>query len=103
LTSYYSQHIGAISKVTNELLIAAICAAVVCLFLKLRSFIVRGSTKPDSSQVWIMTLGDDDPDNVPSDLDEWPSEIEVPTDFFIDAQVEAPCVATLAAGKAGMN
>ena len=88
---------------TNELLIVAICAGVVCLFLMLRSFIIRGSTKPDSYQVWIMTFGDDDSDNDQSDLDEWPSEIEAPTDFFIDAKAEAACVATLAAGKAGMN
>jgi hypothetical protein len=89
--------------VTNELLIVAICAAVVCLFLMLRSFIIRGSTKPDGYQVWIMTPGDDDPGKDPSDLDEWPSEIEVPTNFFIDAKAEAACVETLAAGKAGMN
>ena len=100
---YYWQHIGAISKVTNELLILAICVAAVCLLLGLRSFIIRGSTKPDGYQVWIMTPGGDDRGNEPSGLEEWPSEIEVPTDFFIDAKAEAACVATLAAGKAGMN
>lgn len=88
---------------TNELLILAICAAVVGLLLGLRSFILSESTKPHTQQVWIMSFGDDDPGNDPSDLDEWPSEIEVPTDFFINAKAEAACVETLAAGKAGMN
>jgi hypothetical protein len=88
--------------VTNDLLILAICAAVVGLLLGLRSFILRESTK-HTQQVWLMSFGDDDPGNDPSDLDEWPSEIEVPRDFFINVKAEAACVETLAAGKAGMN
>ncbi len=51
---------------TNELLILAICAALVCLILVLRSFILNGGTAPHPYQVCIMTFGDGDPGHEPS-------------------------------------
>ncbi len=99
LTRYYSQPIGAISKVINELLVLAFCAAVVCLLLMLRNLIFSGSANPPSYQVWIMTFGDDHPGHDPSALDNWPSVIEVPADFFANTQVESACEETLAAAR----
>ena len=87
----------------TELWMIVIGSAFTCLLLVLRSFIFKGGKKPHSYQVWIMALGDLDPGNDPSPLDEWPSEIEVPADFFTDTKAEAACVATFAAGRAGMN
>jgi hypothetical protein len=82
----------------------SICASVVCPLLVLHNFILKGSTKPHSYEVWIMTLGDDDPGDDPSGaLDDWPSEIAVPADFFTDTKAEAACGLTLAAGRAGLN
>ncbi len=84
---------------TNLLLILAICAAVVFLLLVLRSFIFSGSVQTPTYQVWIMTFGDDHPGHDPSALDNWPSVIEVPADFFANTQVESACEETLAAAR----
>ncbi len=88
---------------SSELLMIAIGVSVTYLLLALRSFIFRGDTKGHSYQVWIVNLGDDDPGNDPSALEDWPAEIEVPADLFIDTKAKAACLGTVAAGRAGLN
>ena len=89
LTSYFSQPIGAISKVT-EFWMIVISLALTCLLIVLRSFIFRERTKPRRYQMSIMTFGDDHRDsNDPGALDDWPSEIAAPAEFLTGRRAEA--------------
>jgi hypothetical protein len=82
----------------------AIVVAVTCLILALRSLIFRGNTKPPGYQVWILTVRDDNGgfDDLRA-LDDWPSEIAVPTDFFTNTKPVAAFGATFVAQRTGLN
>ncbi len=74
----------------TEVWMIVISMALACVLLVLRSFIFRGRMKPRRYQVSIMTFGDDHRDSHDqSALNDWPSEIAVPPDFFSEINVSA--------------
>ena len=66
---------------SNELMLA-ICGAVVVLLLVLRNWIFAGTTKSQGYKVWIIDAGHGGFGNPAEDLGDWPTEIDVPDDFF---------------------
>lgn len=74
----------------TEVWMIVISMALTCLLLVLRSFIFRGRIQPRRYQVSIMRFDDDHRDSPDqSALDDWPSEIAVPADFFSEINVSA--------------